>query len=601
MRASGAVLALLLRVQAALGLGCLNSRGSTVDWFFVSKAPGCTDATLPACSLLSYNDASTPASPRGLYFSGAESALSNSALDATLAQASGARNATARVLWNDDPPCPFNPSASCGSPSTSAGLTNAHSKGVLVSDAGGGFWLTHSWPEWPDLRGFAPAAGGVANASTIYGQSFLCVSLSAAGVEAVATALLRAEPLTYDGFVPVALEQQFPRLVELVGNVRVVTANPTVLALNSSGGAGFTFFSKNGVWGKELWADLIAPSLALGGEMLVETWRRSPQLPSSCNSSDYGNVLNVRQVALNISGSVVLKLYTTDHSKYGISAVPSWVCIGDINRMGSQSSRGGGAVCFQHAANLWATLNATFVGVDVCASTPLRATQTASVSTSMSPTQTPPSAASPQTPTQSMPRMQTASITPTQTTTTLATSTLVVSTAPGGLGTADVATAFYSGSTLAAIVTPCLISVLICVAVVVYIRGRARRKMGTPLTSTLSEATQCVSNAVVSRERCAVAADTQNNTHGAVGVWRRVQDDESTWFENDKTFETSWTLPTDAFVDGGELAAQPTVTRTLWRLVRTKSVQFFENVETLETAWNLPEGAVVQDRREGDL
>jgi deoxyribonuclease II len=500
---SAAVALILIAViHGAAGLGCLSDRGVPVDWFFTSKAPGCADATLPICSPLSYFDGASAPSPRGLYFSN-ENALGGSALDLTLAQAASARAATARVLWNDDPPCAFNPSSTCSSPSTLTGRTNAHSKGALAGDASGGFWLTHSWPEWPDIRSWAPASGGVANASTIYGQSFLCISLTAAGVDVIADALQRAEPLTYDGFVPSALAAQYPRLVELVGGTRTVTANPTVLQIKSAGGTDFRFFSKNGAWGKELWADLIGPTIALGGEMLVETWRRSPQLPSSCNAST-GNVLNVNTVALNVSGALLTKSYTTDHSKYGITAVPSWVCVGDINRMSSQGSRGGGAVCFEEP-NLWTTLNSTFTSFDACSSTPLRASRTVSQSTSRTPTPLSGASSNPSSP------------------------------APFNAGTTD----GLSGPTLiTAIVIPCAVAALACV-IAVSLRAHLRRqKAVTPLTSRAGN------EDVVVHENIATP----------VGTWRRVHDAGETWYENEVTGASSWTLPAGARCIGSDNA-----------------------------------------------
>jgi len=166
---------------------------------------------------------------------------------------------------------------------------------------------------------------GVGNSSTVYGQSFLCASLTVEGVEAVAAALTRAELLAYDSAVPAALAPLFPRLAALAEGGRNVSAVPTVLALQSAGGARFTLYSKKSAWRRELWADLVGPALAPGSEMIVETWRRAPALASSCNASR-GNILNVNKLAYNASGGVIIKSYTQDHSKYAITAVPPWVC-----------------------------------------------------------------------------------------------------------------------------------------------------------------------------------------------------------------------------------------------------------------------------------
>ncbi len=554
---------LLVLAPRAAGLGCLTAAGASSDWWFVSKAPGCTNASLPACSPLAFVDSSTPASLRGLSFAAGASAVGASALDTTLAQAARARATTARFFWNDDPPQAF------GRLSTSAGKTNAHSKGALVADADGGFWLTHSWPEWPDVQSGAPAFIGVANASTIYGQSFLCVSLTVGGVEAVAAALARAEPLGYDVAVPAALAPHLPRLAALAAGGRNASATPTVLALQSAGGRGFTFFSKNGAWGRELWADLVGPALAPGGEMLVETWRRSPALASSCNSTR-GNILNVNALALVVSGAAVAKSYTQDHSKYGITAAPPWVCVGDINRMASQAARGGGAVCFDHAPALWATINATFARADACNSTPLRAPQTvtppASPVASPSPTA---SASTSPSPVASSSPQSSLSPSPTPALPAPAPAPTPAPTAAGlegadGSAAAAAAASAASRNLSIALGSACAVAALACAlggAALLLRRRSARRALPTR---------------------------TENPAAPKAARWRRVVDDGgNVFFEDAASGATAWALPPGAAL-GEEPAAE-------WRrVVGDDGAVFFAltvDGAVVATSWTLPAGA----------
>lgn len=352
------------------GVSCRLGSDVVVDWYFVSKAPGCTNTSLPECSMLyTYSSlssvgASTSGTVSPMFFFSNVSAVRGSALEATVRQLSANRRSTGRFLWNDDPPLNFTKDAQ----SSSIGKSNGHSKGVLGADADGGFWLTHSWPEWPDLRSIAPDWGGIGDASTIYGQSFLCVSLSPPAVDAVARALIRAEPRGYDSEVPPSLVGLYPGLADLAAGIRTTPKNATILTVNSKAEAQFMFFSKNGAWGGELWSDLVAPALVVRNcsGLRVETWRRSPILESECNASS-PRVTNVNQIRYTANAVPIVKMYTVDHSKWGISETPSWICVGDINRMASQASRGGGAVCFDHAPALWAVINASISVFDACA------------------------------------------------------------------------------------------------------------------------------------------------------------------------------------------------------------------------------------------
>lgn len=76
----------------------------------------------------------------------------------------------ASVMYNDEPP---------NGPTISTG---GHCKGVLATDNTSGFWLVHSVPGFPSF----PASSIVWNASTIYGQSFLCSSVNISVVDGIA-------------------------------------------------------------------------------------------------------------------------------------------------------------------------------------------------------------------------------------------------------------------------------------------------------------------------------------------------------------------------------------------------------------------------------
>ena len=388
------VLCLLLQHCWLLAsLSCLDASGAPVDYFFGLKAGGCTNASSPQCSFFfSYPpERPSPTSLGSLRFP-ASLVGSATALGSTLSALGTARlsNSTLAIHWNDDPPPRFLPLP------TTAGSHNAHSKGVLAADSSGGVWLTHSWPEFPDVPAFAPV-WGIGEASTIYGQSFLCVSLPLPQVERLAGALLRMEPRVYDAFVPPSLRSTLPTLSALAGGARNASYPlPTVTALTAAGSAGLGFLhvAKNGAWGGELYTGAVIPALGTPG-LWVETWRRAPQLSTICSAN--GSAMNVKTLNVTEGGSgsgaaAAPQSYTSDHSKWAVSVCPAlmgagagagrllsagpsaacpaafkkWVCVGDINMMSSQSSRGGGTVCFDHAPDLWERLVSAVTLVDTC-------------------------------------------------------------------------------------------------------------------------------------------------------------------------------------------------------------------------------------------
>jgi deoxyribonuclease-2 len=88
----------------------------------------------------------------------------------------------ASIFYNDQPTGqPFNPDG-------------AHAKGVLVFGAGGGFWITHSLPDWPGRDPDNASFATVLHPQLMYGQHALCLSLPPASIEEVARVLLVARP-----------------------------------------------------------------------------------------------------------------------------------------------------------------------------------------------------------------------------------------------------------------------------------------------------------------------------------------------------------------------------------------------------------------------
>ncbi|CAH0560064.1 unnamed protein product, partial [Brassicogethes aeneus] len=233
------------------------------------------------------------------------------------------------ILYNDQPPV--------GETSEVKG----HTKGVVLANENGGIWLIHSTPHFPPIgRGYSYPKTG-----TVYGQSFLCISLDVSNLNEVGQQLKYNEPFIYSTNIPDILSKKFPDLVKAADNVTIKNA-PWYRQTNLQTIAGqqFVSFAKSKNFGKDLYSSWV--STVLKSDLFVETWRKGPgNLPSNCNNNYKVN--NVKQIKLQ----TIRFLTTEDHSKWAVSENlehTQWVCIGDINRQEHQLQRGGGTVCVSH-------------------------------------------------------------------------------------------------------------------------------------------------------------------------------------------------------------------------------------------------------------
>jgi len=357
---------------------CISESGASVDWFFIYKQPnGLTYA---------YTDSQSSSTTLKLANGNLDS--SSTSLVQTLAQVYTAKSSLAYLAWNDEVPTGVNDNAdsldplntsslsqglmsdkTSNTPSSSRNMSvnamggpandDAHAKGILATDGSKGFWLIHSVPKFPDLsqKTFSWTA------STTYGQSMLCISVSASTVEDIAAVLLYANLGIYSSNLPSSLRSSLPNMADLIDDKD--SDGSTSKVIESVGGQRFTIFSKSESWGQDLYEKLVSPTLKVS--FFWETWRRTPQLPSYCKGSQYAwDELNVQEIDFTAGGGTKFS-YTKDHAKWGISETSSspWVCVGDINRMTSQRERGGGTACFEHRA-LYDGLNAVISKHDAC-------------------------------------------------------------------------------------------------------------------------------------------------------------------------------------------------------------------------------------------
>ena len=230
----------------------MDQSGAPVDWWFVYKLPDGFD--------YAYRDANTPDDePLAPLANMSLNCTTTCALGSTLHQIYRNKSGIATVLYNDEPPSSYGPSA--GIPTRIDGET-AHAKGVLAYDGGngrsgngGGFWLIHSVPKFPDLT--LPAFTWTA--STTYGQSFLCMTLDAPQIDRAAYNLRHVAAQIFSSSAPWWLLASSPNMSMLVNAIPAsgADADSTIGFLTTRAGVEIDHFAKSASWGQDLYEDLV--------------------------------------------------------------------------------------------------------------------------------------------------------------------------------------------------------------------------------------------------------------------------------------------------------------------------------------------------------
>ncbi|CAG0900521.1 unnamed protein product [Cyprideis torosa] len=260
------------------------------------------------------------------------------------------------ILYNDE------------HPDGNTSLARGHTKGVVLlrpmpslMPNWSGVWLLHSVPKFPPV----PADGyGYPHTGRKYGQTAMCTTVHGPRtIESIGHNFLLNDMYIYDAMIPNSFRNFSPTMTLVAtGHVRFDPPLSLVQHVWSAAGNHFVIFAKSGKWHKELYTDLVAPTL--GQNLFTETWQNGHgRLLSNC-SEGHPRVQNLEDLSFDVAN--VKFSSHDDHSKWCISQneLQPWVCVSDINRMVTQTVRGGGCICFDNL-NLWKLFRALFKASDV--------------------------------------------------------------------------------------------------------------------------------------------------------------------------------------------------------------------------------------------
>jgi len=228
------------------------------------------------------------------------------------------------IIYNDESPL-----------NTSYNFAKGHTKGILATDGAQGFWLQHSTPKFPLGPSDTNNYEGLTSNGFDYGQHFFCLTLNADEIERLAGILMLNRPAVQDYYIA-DYNTNFSALAQGEYSTSPICESIHLDAANYK----WTVFAKTSQWDKELYADCIAPELAT--PLKVESWIRGSACGPECN--DTYSVEDIKTVSFN---NVEWTEYD-DHSKWAVGE--SHICFSDINRMTTQASRGGSAICVDNPA-----------------------------------------------------------------------------------------------------------------------------------------------------------------------------------------------------------------------------------------------------------
>lgn len=181
--------------------------------------------------------------------------------------------------------------------------------------------------------------------------------------------LYNLKPLVYDYEISHKIEHIIPKINDLIGEKQYRKRNAAtklVQTITTKAGQELSIISKSNKYGQDFYSSLLDQELRTG--LYAQTWRRGSgeALESFCPRSNF-HVNNISNMKIVSGGDKLEWSYLRDHAKWAISQNEDagLVCIGDMNRMGSQFKRGGGAICLK-CPTCWSIFSNTIHDIEPC-------------------------------------------------------------------------------------------------------------------------------------------------------------------------------------------------------------------------------------------
>ena len=266
------------------------------------------------------------------------------------------------VLYNDQAPKGNSENKTYDSDADADANANAfgHTKGFFAFDnEANGFWLTHSIPLFPLGPSKTNDYMGLGSNAFTYAQHLLCLSVNADILNDLASKFLLNKPNIYGSAIKASNYHNINQLV--LGKYSTEKRCESSPFLTQAG-MEFTVYAKTAQWNNELWAECVTPRQK--DTLLVESWIRGSAEGPICPVTDY-DTLDIKYLDFLSNTYSYSWPETKDHSKWAITLNKPIVCMGDINRMTTQYSRGGGTACFSDMT-LHSILKKAITTTDTC-------------------------------------------------------------------------------------------------------------------------------------------------------------------------------------------------------------------------------------------
>lgn len=320
---------LFLLFQSVIAFDCLNENGNNVDFWIIMKKPKGNNYFY-----YDVNNKNFDISPISL------NDTSNGALTHTINQLwitnynnyNNTNNYCNYVIYNDQIPKQYKIN------DIDKLINYGHTKGFFAFDENNnGFFITHSIPLFPIGPKTTNKYLGLGSNAWTYAQNMLCLSVKADTINKLSYKFLLNRPQIYETNLNT---NKYEYINELVNGKYSTEKICDYDIFTTQNGLKFKLFAKSAEWNNELYSECVVPNEK--DTLWVESWIRGSAEGPICPISNY-DTLDIKYLDFGNNNNWS---ETQDHSKWAITINKNIICMGDINRMTSQYSRGGGTTCF---------------------------------------------------------------------------------------------------------------------------------------------------------------------------------------------------------------------------------------------------------------